>query len=161
MKGDRFKIMKDGQCVGHGFGYTMLAEGETLEELDTEVEMLTDADVHKQLCERDCLNKVASAKSEDRNQAFTTKAFVFRQFLANVPDTGETGEDALPLIDQVIYEELYDEYSDTHHLLDGRSPWDLCRLVKSKATKLSKKEAKRRVAILENEKMLAEISNDQ
>lgn len=154
MKGDRYKIINDnGELCGYGYGHEQLAEGEYRVPIDTEEEMFSDNDVNTLINETENIDSIVNAKSANRTQAFTTKAYVFRKFLKKVPDTGESGEEALSLIDDDEYMELYNEYKQTHHLLNGATPWDLCRVVKDKAQKCSDAEVQRRVDILncENE----------
>ena len=160
MIGDRYKILNaKGRLVGIGFGDELLQPGERIEHFDSEEELLSDADVIKQLHVDEARVAVSVNKSADRTQAFTTKSAVCRAFLNDVPDTGQVGKAVLDLIDTDRYYELYDEYSNTWQMLGDMSPWDLARTIVKKSIAASNAETARRIAILESEKIIKEHDN--
>jgi len=140
-----YLIFKDGVLIGEGEGrMPNLMPGEEIKWRDSLDDVqLEPTSIHRaeMITAQDSLDV---ANNERDKQAYIAKAACAKEFLENVPDTGVKGD---PSVIPAACQELFEEYSETHDLID-MSPWDLARLIVEKSSTATREASRRRKKLL-------------
>lgn len=145
MKNAYLVFNADGKFVGRGEGREPhLQDGEYFEWADSIDDVNQSVYVLDDNAREAARSELEQANRARDSQAYINKTTCAKTFLERVPDTEVKGD---PSVIPDECQELKDEYTETHDLMDI-SPWDLARKIVSKANKSQAEALRRRQKLL-------------